>query len=380
MAARARRATSSGGSSGRRRRSRTSRWRSRSGRAPPRPDNRRGLIGPSKNADDRGEVVYVDAARSSALGAGTWRDVEEGGRRGGYKWARASDKPSAVVPLATAEKKPLPIKSGTYALWAYVPVGLTGGEASFELRGAADGVVKGSLSLAGSGGAFRPIRGLERVRLAATGKETLAIAGSGEESQTIALDSIRAAARGRSRREAEARREHAERGRRAQRPGGASSWTAARRTRSAAARRYRRSPPSPTRRSRACRACASARSAWAQPRPRASGSRSVASRSRGGDVASTEPLAGCRATKRERRVPHRHSVIARASLELSDRPARVSRWMVVSLSKATSPSWQAPSSRRPCPCRPSWRRPCRGRGRSRASRSSPSRRTRGGRP
>jgi hypothetical protein len=156
------------------------------------PDNRRGLIGPSKNADDRSEIVYVDAARSSALGsaAGTWRDADDGGRRGGYKWARASDKPSAVVALASAEKKPLAIRGGTYALWAYVPVGLTGGEASYELRGAADGVVKGSLSLAGSGGAFRPIRGLERVRLAATGKETLAIVGSGEASQTIALDAI----------------------------------------------------------------------------------------------------------------------------------------------------------------------------------------------
>lgn len=153
------------------------------------PDNRRGLIGPSKNADDRADVVYVDAAQGSTL-AGTWRDVDEGGRRGGYKWARASDKPGAVVALVPTDKKASALRSGAYAVWAYVPVGLNGGEASFEVRGAADGVVKGSLSLAGSGGAFRPIRGLERVRIAATGKETLSLAGSGEESQTIALDSI----------------------------------------------------------------------------------------------------------------------------------------------------------------------------------------------
>jgi hypothetical protein len=160
------------------------------------PDNRRGLIGPSKNTDDRSEIVYLDAAKSGVIGSGAWRDADAGGRLGGFKLARASDKPSAVVALTapaglgSADKKPLSLRSGTYAVWAYVPVGLAGGEASYEVRGAADGIVKGTLSLAGSGGAFRPVRGLERVRLAATGKESLAIAGLGEESQTIALDSI----------------------------------------------------------------------------------------------------------------------------------------------------------------------------------------------
>ncbi len=154
------------------------------------PDNRRGLIGPSKNADERGEIVYFDAGKSGVPGAGTWRDQDDGGRRGGYKWARASDKPSAVVSLATAEKKPGALRSGTYAVWAYVPVGLAGGEASYELRGASDGVAKGSLSFAGSGGAFRPIRGLERVRLGATGSESLAIVGRGEDAQIVPLDTI----------------------------------------------------------------------------------------------------------------------------------------------------------------------------------------------
>lgn len=149
------------------------------------PDNRRGLIGPSRNAEERDEVVYVEPEGRTSLGAGEWSEAKDGGRRGVFKWARASGKPSAVVSLEKAG-----LRSGTYELWAFVPLANAGADATYELRGGADGDVKGALSQQGSGGAFRPIRGLERVRFGASGKETLAVSGGGDESQKLALDAL----------------------------------------------------------------------------------------------------------------------------------------------------------------------------------------------
>jgi hypothetical protein len=149
------------------------------------PDNRRGLIGPSKNADERDEIAYVEPDGRTSLLSGEWSDAKDGGRRGGFKWARASGKPSALVSLDKAG-----LRAGTYEVWAFVPLSLSGGEATYELRGADGGDVRGTLSQAGSGGSFRPIRGLERVRFAATGKESLALAATGEETQKLGLDGL----------------------------------------------------------------------------------------------------------------------------------------------------------------------------------------------
>jgi hypothetical protein len=147
------------------------------------PDNRRGLIGPSKNADERDEVFYVDAEGRTTLGQGDWSDAKDGGRRGAFKWAKASSHPTASIGLDKAG-----LKAGVYEVWAYVPLGIAGASASYELRGTAEGDVRGTLSQAGSGGAFRLVRGLERVKIAGTGKEQLAMSGDGEDGQKLALD------------------------------------------------------------------------------------------------------------------------------------------------------------------------------------------------
>jgi hypothetical protein len=150
------------------------------------PDNRRGLIGPSKNVDEREEIVTLEAeGRFSSL-TGDWSEVATGGHRGAYKAAKASTQPTASFSLKNAVAK-----AGTYEVWAYLPLGNAGADAIFDVRGGAAGSVRGTTSQAMTGGAFHPVRGLEHVKLGGKGEETLTISSSSDdEGKALAVDAI----------------------------------------------------------------------------------------------------------------------------------------------------------------------------------------------
>jgi len=139
-------------------------------KAAPNGSDRRGLIGPSRNFDDGGDVAYVDVDRFTSSG-GDWQP-SNGGRKGTFQWAKAT--PTAGGSFSLKGAVPAP---GTYEVWAYLPLSTMttqlGTEVGFSVHGSASSDVDGSLDEQTIGGGFHLIKGLERVRL--SGGETIVV-------------------------------------------------------------------------------------------------------------------------------------------------------------------------------------------------------------
>ena len=157
--------------------------------AAPSGSDRRGLIGPSRNVDDSGEVSYIELDRFSAIG-GDWNEAS-GGRRGAFRWSKAQIDAGGTWTLKGAVPAP-----GLYEVWAFVPLSSVtmqhGTELSFEAQ--ADdgkGATKGTLAQDAVGGAYHRVRGLERVRLTGAPGESIAVtASTPDDGRVVAVDGL----------------------------------------------------------------------------------------------------------------------------------------------------------------------------------------------
>ncbi len=144
------------------------------------PSNRRGMIGPSTNLDEK-EDIFTIAADTAFTASGEWTVASTGGRAGTFRHAKADGTTKGTLSLKGAGVKP-----GVYEVWGYVPL-------STEVA-AADTVVtvkgmQGVLDSSTVGGAFHPIKGLERVTL--DGVEDLVFSsGAAAEGRVIVADTI----------------------------------------------------------------------------------------------------------------------------------------------------------------------------------------------
>jgi hypothetical protein len=151
------------------------------------PGNRRGLIGPSTNVDQREDIVTV-SAQGRLEG---WSTAPSGGRSGAFSWAKADGATRGTLSLKGAGVKP-----GTYEVWGFVPLSseaLSGASTGSPVS-AADTVVRvkdaeGVLDTSSVGGAYHPIKGLERVQL--TGDEDVVFGSAGAaEGRVIVADTV----------------------------------------------------------------------------------------------------------------------------------------------------------------------------------------------
>jgi hypothetical protein len=152
------------------------------------PSNRRGLIGPSKNVDDREEVVSLAIDEISAS-VGDWAEHKTGGHRGTFRFAKADGKSSATYSLKGAVAKP-----GIYEVWAWAPLASAtpGGslaETTVTLK-TAKGSTSGTLDAQSIGGAFHRVKGLEQVVLAG-GEDSLVFSSAqAVEGRVIVADGV----------------------------------------------------------------------------------------------------------------------------------------------------------------------------------------------
>lgn len=120
------------------------------------PKNRRGMIGPSTNIDDKEEVVTLGLDGRFNATAGDWADAGE------YRHALADGKATATLSLKGAVKKP-----GLYEVWAHVPLAASVADTAVTVE-TGKGVAQGTLVGDTTGGAYHPVVGLERVMLDGT--------------------------------------------------------------------------------------------------------------------------------------------------------------------------------------------------------------------
>jgi len=145
------------------------------------PKNRRGMIGPSTNVDEKEEVVTVAADGRFTATAGDWVNA------GAFRYAKADGKSIAKLSLKGAVQK-----AGMYEVWARAPlasvVATTDTTITLEsTKGRASGTLEGGTA----GGAFRPVKGLERVALDGSSETELTFASSGEvDGKHVTLDSV----------------------------------------------------------------------------------------------------------------------------------------------------------------------------------------------
>ncbi|MGZ3419479.1 MAG: M23 family metallopeptidase [Polyangiales bacterium] len=149
------------------------------------PGNRRGLIGPSKNVDEKEEVVSLGLDRLGTT-VGDWVEQKSGGQKGSFRYAKADGKATATYSLKGAVTKP-----GVYEVWAWVPlapaIGAT--ETTVSLK-TAKGTTKGALDTHNVGGSFHRVKGLEQVVL--TGGEDSLVFSSAQavEGKVVVADGV----------------------------------------------------------------------------------------------------------------------------------------------------------------------------------------------
>jgi len=117
------------------------------------PKNRRGMIGPSINVDEKEEIVTLSLAKSAT-----------------------------TLALKGAVKKP-----GVYEVWARVPVGVSSADTTITVE-TQKGSTQGTLASGTGTGAFRPVVGLERVML--DGSERTATFASVVGDKTAVADAL----------------------------------------------------------------------------------------------------------------------------------------------------------------------------------------------
>lgn len=128
------------------------------------PKNRRGLIGPSTNVDAREDVLTVAIDGRFAATAGDWTDHKT------FRSAHADGKSSATLSLKGAVNK-----LGTYEVWAATPLATVIATADTSIT---IGKTTGTLEGASAGGAYHPVKGLERVVLDGVSEEVVTFAST----------------------------------------------------------------------------------------------------------------------------------------------------------------------------------------------------------
>ena len=149
--------------------------------------NRRGLIGPSRNADDLGALSYVDLDRASFV-VGDWTE-KQGGHKGIYRVSKAAAGAAAAFTLKGALAG-----AGPHEVWAYLPLSpalqTMATELTVDVRtpnGTSLG--QGTLDQTAVGGAYHLVRGLERVKL--VGNETIVVSASEpDDGKVIMVDGL----------------------------------------------------------------------------------------------------------------------------------------------------------------------------------------------
>lgn len=137
------------------------------------PKNRRGMIGPSTNVDAREEIVNIAADRYAF--SGDWTDHKT------FRTARANGKSTAKMSLKGVVAKP-----GAYEVWALSP--LTSQHPTTDTTITIGGRV-GTLDGGTAGGAYLPVRGLERVMLDANADE-LSVSGAALDGKEIVAPAL----------------------------------------------------------------------------------------------------------------------------------------------------------------------------------------------
>ncbi len=145
------------------------------------PKNRRGMIGPSTNVDEKEEVVTLALDGRFTATTGDWVNG------GAFRYAKADGKATAKLSLKGAVHK-----SGMYEVWARAPlasaVATTETQITLESsKGRSVGTLEGGTP----GGAFRPVKGLERVILDGSSETELTFASTAEvDGKHVSMDSI----------------------------------------------------------------------------------------------------------------------------------------------------------------------------------------------
>lgn len=137
------------------------------------PKNRRGMIGPSTNVDEHEDLVTLTADRFAF--SGDWTDHKT------FRTARADGKSTAKMSL-----KGMITKSGAYEVWALAPLGAQHATGETTL---AIGQHKGTLEGGTAGGAYLPVKGLERVMLDSNADE-LTVSSASVDGKDIVAPAI----------------------------------------------------------------------------------------------------------------------------------------------------------------------------------------------
>lgn len=149
------------------------------------PGNRRGMIGPSKNADDHEEVVTVNLDGRFAATTGDW--LEAGAGKTAFRYAKADGKSTATVSLKGAVNK-----AGIYEVWARLPLNanVAAGETSISVK-TSKGTLTGTLDAANSAGAYHRVKGLEQVVLAGGADDQIVFASTqANEGKNVVADDV----------------------------------------------------------------------------------------------------------------------------------------------------------------------------------------------
>jgi hypothetical protein len=133
------------------------------------PKNRRGMIGPSTNVDDHEELVTLAADRFAF--SGDWADHKT------FRTAHADGKSTAKMSLKGAITK-----SGAYEVWALAPLASQHATSDTTISiGKSTGTLEGGTA----GGAYLPVKGLERVMLDSSAEE-LTVTGAIADKDIVA--------------------------------------------------------------------------------------------------------------------------------------------------------------------------------------------------
>ncbi len=150
------------------------------------PNNRRGMIGPSTNVDAHEDVLTLALdGRFTATGGDWVKDAANG--TGAFQYAKADGKARGRLSLKGTLAKP-----GVYEVWAYVPAasGVASTDTAISIE-TPKGTTKGTLDGGVIGGAYHPVRGLERVSLDGTDDVSVVFGSeTAVEGKSIVADSI----------------------------------------------------------------------------------------------------------------------------------------------------------------------------------------------
>lgn len=145
------------------------------------PKNRRGMIGPSTNVDEKEEVVTLTLDGRFKASVGDWVNS------GGFRYASADGKAAAKMSLKGAVHK-----AGTYEVWARSPLAsaVATTDTTITLE-SSKGRVVGTLEGGMPGGAYKPVKGLEHVVLDGTSETELTFASAtAADGKHVAMDSV----------------------------------------------------------------------------------------------------------------------------------------------------------------------------------------------